>query len=407
MAKRAISRRKAMAGLAGLAAVSPLIPASLVAQQDPRPLKDHIRHPGLDEMETAFDFEPIFFANVPLTVYDYTAHGDGSEFTLRRNREAFDWADLVPGRAVDPATVDLSTELFGIKMKYPILVSPTAALAPVHPDGEVGMRKGATAASNTPMCLSGNTTTPIEKVMETPGSPLLAQFYPNRDLDAGKELLDRMQAAGSAAIIVTVDQTSSFYERTAQDKYLGAVNAPGMGGGRRGGGAGAPAANATGPARYRLGGGRLWYTWAYIDGIRKLIKTPMLIKGIVSAEDARLCVEHGADGIVVSNHGGRSMDYGPSTFEMLPEIIAAVNGRVPVIIDSGFRSGRDILKALALGANAALLGRPTRWALGAFGAAGVTRLLEIVQRELVAATAAAGRTTLKSIDKSIVRTKFT
>jgi 4-hydroxymandelate oxidase len=406
MAKRTISRRKAMAGLAGLAAVSPMIRASLTAQQDPRPLKDHIRHPSLDEMVTPFDFEPIFFANVPLTVYDYTAHGDGSEFTLRRNREAFDWADLVPGKAIDPATVDLSTELFGIKMKYPILVSPTAALVPVHPDGEIGMRKGATAASNTPMCLSGNTTTPIEKVMETPGSPLLPQFYPNRDLDAGKELLDRMQAAGSAAIIVTVDQTASFYERTAQDKYLGAVSAPGMGGGRRGGGAGAPSANPTGPARYRLGGGRLWYSWEYMDGIRKHIKLPMLVKGLVTAADAKLAVEHGADGIIVSNHGGRSMDYGPSTFEVLPEILGAVAGRIPVITDSGYRRGSDIFKALALGANAVLLGRTTRWALGAFGAPGVQRLLEITQRELVAAAAAAGRSTLKSIDRSSVKTNF-
>jgi 4-hydroxymandelate oxidase len=403
--KRSVSRRQAMAGLAGLAAVSPLIPASIAAQQDPRPLKDHIRHPGLDEMMTSWDFEPLMFANVPLSVYDYTAHGDGSEFTLRRNREAFDWVDLVPGKPVDPSAIDLSTEVFGIKMKFPIMVSPSAALVPVHPDGEIGMRKGATAASNTPMGLSGNTTTPIEQVMAFPGSPLLAQFYPNRDLETGKELLNRMQAAGSAAIIVTVDQTASFYERTAQDKYLGAVNAPGMGGGRRGGGA--PAAAASGPGRYRVGSGRLWYSWEYMDGIRTLIKVPMLVKGIVSAEDAKRCVEHGVDGIIISNHGGRSMDYGPSTLEVLPEIIAAVNGRIPVITDSGYRRGTDVLKALALGARAVLLGRPTRWALGAFGAPGVTRLLEIMQRELVEAAAAAGRSTLKSIDKSIVKTRFT
>ena len=113
---------------------------------------------------------------------------------------------------------------------------------------------------------------------------------------------------------------------------------------------------------------RLWYTWEYFDEVRKIVKVPLLVKGILTADDAELCLEHGVDGVIVSNHGGRSMDYGPSTLEVLPEIVAAVRGRVPVITDSGYRRGTDILKALALGANAVLLGRAPRWALGAFGA---------------------------------------
>jgi isopentenyl diphosphate isomerase/L-lactate dehydrogenase-like FMN-dependent dehydrogenase len=137
-----------------------------------------------------------------------------------------------------------------------------------------------------------------------------------------------------------------------------------------------------------------------------MLKAPLLVKGILTAEDATLCVEHGVDGIIVSNHGGRSMDYGPSTLEVLPEIVAAVNRRIPVITDSGYRRGSDILKALALGADAVLLGRTTRWALGAFGAPGVQRLLEMAQQELVAAAAAAGRPTRASIDRSIIRTRF-
>ena len=134
---------------------------------------------------------------------------------------------------------------------------------------------------------------------------------------------------------------------------------------------------AVGPALYRLGAGRLWYTWQYLDEIRKFIKAPMLVKGIVTAEDARMCVEHGVNGIIVSNHGGRSMDYGPATLEALPEIVAAVNGRIPIMVDSGFRRGSDVLKALALGANAVMFGRATRWALGAFGPVGRS---EAVQR---------------------------
>jgi isopentenyl diphosphate isomerase/L-lactate dehydrogenase-like FMN-dependent dehydrogenase len=153
-----------------------------------------------------------------------------------------------------------------------------------------------------------------------------------------------------------------------------------------------------------VGAGRLWYSWEYLDQVRKFIKVPIVIKGIVTAEDARLCVERGFNGIVVSNHGGRSMDYGPSTLEALPEIVAAVNGKIPVMVDSGFRRGSDVLKALALGADAVWLGRAARWALGAFGPVGVERLLtEIIFKELVDSVAATGKSTLASIDSSIIK----
>jgi 4-hydroxymandelate oxidase len=410
--RRSVSRRRALASLAGVVAGSPLLGVARGAQEDPRPLREHTRLPGFDEMMTAFDFEPLMFANVPLATYDYTAHGDGSEFTLRRNRQAFDRVDLVPGTPIDPAAVDLSTEVLGTRMKYPIMVAPSAFQAALHPDGEIGMRRGATAAANTPTILSANTSTPIEKVAAAGGGPFWAQFYPQRDATTGRELLDRIHAAGVTAIVITVDQQGSFYERTAQDVNLGGNPRGARAGGPRGGGpataarAGGPGPALTGPARYRLGTGRLWYTWQYLDEIRALIKVPMLIKGIITAEDAELCVAHGMDGIIVSNHGGRSMDYGPSTLEVLPEIVAAVKGRVPIITDSGYRRGADILKALALGADAVLLGRTTRWGLGAFGAPGVQKLLEITQRELVDAAAAAGRPTRQSIDARIVKTNF-
>jgi isopentenyl diphosphate isomerase/L-lactate dehydrogenase-like FMN-dependent dehydrogenase len=385
--------------MAAFLAASPLVGAA--AQQDPRPLFEQRRVPGLDEMMTAFDFEPVMFANVPLVTYNYTAHGDGSEFTLRRNRQAFDWVEIVSGRAVDPATVDLSTTVLGTAMKFPIMVAPTALQVPVHPDGESGMRRAAVAASNTPIILSANSSTPIEKFAAAAAGPWWQQFYPQEDRDNGRELLARGQAAGCAALVVTVDQQASYYERTQQTRNLAA------GTGGRGGARGAGAsATPTGIARYRVGSNRLWYTWSYLDEVKKQLKVPMVIKGIVSAEDAKIAIDHGADAIVVSNHGGRSMDYGPSTLEVLPEIVDAVGGRVPVLTDSGYRRGADVLKALALGANAVLLGRATRWGLGAYGTAGAQRVIEIVQRELVAAAAATGRSTLKSIDRSLVRTNF-
>lgn len=407
------SRRKAIAKLAGLVAASPLFSSALSAQMDPRPLSEHKRTPGLDEMTNAFDFEPVMFANVPLTVYDYTAHGDGSEFNLRRNREAFEWVDLVPGKAIDPAAVDLSCEVLGMKMKFPIMIAPTATMVPLHPDGEIGMHRAATAASNTPMIVSHNTSTPIGRIAEGGATgPLWWQFYPVQNLDASREILDGAITAGCTAVVVTVDQQASFYERSQQNRNLGGRGV-GAGAGRQGGagsgrGATAPSDEAvSGPARYRLPAGRLWYTWRYLDDLRKVVKVPMLVKGILTAEDAKACVDHGMDGIIVSNHGGRSMDYGPSTLEVLPEIVAAVNGRIPVLTDSGYRRGSDILKALALGANLVLLGRPTRWALAAFGPPGVERLLDMIQRELVGAAAAAGRSTLASIDKCLVKANFT
>ena len=393
------SRRKAMAGLAGLMAGSPI--AAAVAQIDPRPLSEHRRALSLAEMQTSFDFEPVFFGNVLLPVYDYTAHGDGSEFTLRRNRQAFDWVDIVPARLPVPASqIDLSSEFLGVKMKFPIIVAPTAAMVPLHPDGEIGMFKAATAASNTLMMLSVNTSTPHAKVVPAaPGGTLWAQFYPLENRDATQRSMDTFQNAGCNGVIVTIDQQASYYERTQQDRNFGGRVAGT-------GGRGAGAATLSGSARYRINGFRLWYTWQYIDDVRKMVKGPLLIKGILDPEDAKLAIEHGADAIIVSNHGGRSMDYGPSSLEVLPEIVAAVNGRIPVLFDSGVRRGADIFKALALGANGVMIGRTTRWGLAAFGTAGAQRLIEILQQELVQVAATCGCAKLSDINKTTVRANF-
>jgi isopentenyl diphosphate isomerase/L-lactate dehydrogenase-like FMN-dependent dehydrogenase len=379
--------------------------AASVAQTDPRSLGEHRRALSLAEMQTSFDFEPVFFGNVPLPVYDYTAHGDGSEFTLRRNRQAFDWVDILPaGPAVPASQVDLSSELLGVKMKFPIIVAPTAAMVPLHPDGEIGMFKAATAASNTLMMLSVNTSTPHAQVAPAaPGGTLWAQFYPLENRTTTQQSMNMFQNAGCNGIIVTIDQQASYYERTQQDRNFGGRV---LRTGGYGGGAGSGAAALAGSARYRINGGRLWYTWQYIDDVRKMVKGPLLIKGILEPEDAKLAIEHGADAIIVSNHGGRSMDYGPSSLEVLPEIVAAVNGRIPVLFDSGVRRGADIFKALALGASGIMIGRTTRWGLAAFGTAGAQRLIEILQQELVQVAAAAGCARLPDIGKTTVRANF-
>jgi len=387
-----ISRRRAFQKLAGFLAGSPL----LRAQQDP--FRDHSRVPGLSELATAFDFEAVAHARLPRTAYDYTSYGAGSEFTLRRNREAFEWVELVPRRVADVSSIRTETEVLGTKMAFPLMVAPTSNHMMLNPQGELATHIGTTAASNTPMIVSNAASFPVEKIAAAATGPLWFQLYPREDLDEDRDLLGRAQAAGCRAVVVTVDQqiATAPYERAMHYRNIATTAGPGRGAPRR-----PPATNP-----YRITGGRLWYEWKFFDQIRPMVKVPLLAKGIVTAEDARLCLEHGLDGIYVSNHGGRSLDYGPSTLEVLPEIVEAVRGRVPVLFDSGIRRGADILKALALGASAVCVGRAPRWGLGAYGPEGVQRVLEILQAELVAAMAYTGRPTLASIDRTLVRTDF-
>jgi 4-hydroxymandelate oxidase len=382
------NRRDAIRALGVFLAGSPL----LKGQQDT--FRDHSRVPGIKELLNAFDFEEVAYAKQPRAAYDYRAYGADSEFTLRRNREAFDWVELVPRRVAASDLPATHTELFGTPMAFPLIVSPTALHGQLNPDGEVATHKGAMAASNATMIVSNNSSLTFDKIAAGATSPLWVQLYPKQQMDANRQYVEAAQAAGARALVVTIDQQASVYERALHDRNLGGTPF------RRTGGP-APAGNA-----YRIMENRLWYEWKFFDDIRPFVKVPMMAKGIVTAEDALLCLEHGLDGIYVSNHGGRSLDYGPSTLEVLPEIVDAVKGRVPVIFDGGIRRGADILKALALGANAVCIGRVPMWGLGSFGAPGVQRVLEILQAELVQAMQATGRTSLASIDKSLALTNF-
>jgi len=385
-ALRSTHRRRALRYLAGFLAGSPL----LRSQQDP--FRDHSRVPAINELLTAFDFEPVAYAKVPRYDYDYTAYGTDTEFTLRRNREAFSWAELVPNRAVEASTVSTTTEVLGTKMAFPIFVSPSSGHLMLHPEAEAATYKGATAASETPYIVSNASSLPFEKIAPAAKGPLWAQIYPKQNENDNRDYLERVQAAGAKAIVVTMDQQASEHDRILHDWNLSS---------RR------PATRRVAPKNpYRLPEYRLWYSWSYFDMIRPMVKTPLLAKGVNTAEDARLCIEHGVDGIYVSNHGGRSVDYGPSTLEVLPEIVDAVGGKVPIIFDSGVRRGSDALKALALGAKAVCLGRVPRWGLAAYGAPGVQRILEILQTELVQAMAYTGCATVASIDKRVVRVDF-
>ncbi|MEP6714562.1 MAG: alpha-hydroxy acid oxidase [Terriglobia bacterium] len=384
-----MTRRDALRALAGFLAGSPL----LRSQQDP--FRDHTRVPGIKELLNVFDFEAVIHAKQPRAAYDYRAYGADSEFTLRRNREAFDWVELIPRRVAAADAPKTATELFGTKMAYPLMVSPTSLHLQLHPDGELATHKGAAAAAETPMIVSNNSSLPFDKIAAAASTPLWVQMYPKQQMDQNRTYIETAQAAGAKALVVTVDQQASVYERAQHDRNLGGTPV------RR---TGPPAINPENP--YRISSNRLWYEWKLFDDLRRFTKIPIVVKGIVTAEDARLCVEHGLDAVYVSNHGGRSLDYGPSTLEVLPEIVQAVNGKVPVLFDGGIRRGTDILKALALGASAVCLGRVPMWGLGSFGANGVQRVLEILQAELLEAMRNTGQSSLASIDKSLALTNF-
>jgi 4-hydroxymandelate oxidase len=392
-----VTRRAALGGIGGALASSAL----LDAQQDP--FRDHSRVPGMDELTTVTEFEAVAFAKMARDLFMYMAHGGEGEFTLRRNREAYDWVELVPKGVMDVGTVQTATNILGTPMAFPIMTSPTSAHIQLHREAEAATYRGSQAASNTPYIVSDAATLPKEKIAAAATGPLWFQLYPKRDMDVMKAWTENVQALGGKAVVMTVDQQATYYERTTHDRHLSAGGPSEPGAGPRGG-SGAVATG--GPRAYRVPDYRLWYNWKYAEQVKAMLKVPMVAKGILTGEDAKLCIEHGFDAVYVSNHGGRSMDYGPSTLEVLPEIVDAVKGRVPVLFDSGIRSGSDILKALALGANAVCIGRGARSGLAAYGAAGVQRIHEILQGELVMAMAQTGRPTLASIDRTLVKTNF-
>lgn len=385
-------RRQALRQLAAFAASSPLLHSQL------DPFRDHSRVPKLDELLTPIDFEAVAHARLPRSAYDYTAYGSDGEFTLRRNRQAFDWVRLVPSYRALTAKPDTSITLFGYSLPFPILISPTAAHVQLHPDGELATHQGATAADAT-MIVSNVASNPIDKIAAAAKGPLWYQLYPREDMEANRDTLDRAQAAGCQAVVVTIDQQAAVFERALHGRHL----AVGAGSPRR---VSARASAAELPNPYRIPQNRLWYEWPALEKIKSILKVPMCVKGILSADDAQLALQHGADAIYVSNHGGRSLDYVPSTLEVLPEIVETVRGRVPVIFDSGVRRGTDVLKAMALGANAVCVGRLPRWGLGAYGAAGVQRILELLRAEMIEAMRVTGSANIAAIHRQMVRTDF-
>ena len=264
--RQSLSRRSVLRSLSTFVAGSSL---RLHAQQDPHRLQDARRALGIDEMISTFDFEPVFHASVPRPVFNYTAMGTDSEFTVRRNREAFEWVDIVAEGTIDVSSVNTSSEMFGRRLDDPILVSPTSGHQLVHPDGEKATHQGATAAG-TPMIVSNVSSLPIEEIAQAATGPLWFQFYPKQDMDLSRRTLERAQTSGCQCIVVTIDQQSSYFTRSLLDRNLGGARQVNRSRRRR-----TPPRNP-----YRVRDSRLWYEWEYLDQIHPYVEVPMLAKGV-------------------------------------------------------------------------------------------------------------------------------
>jgi 4-hydroxymandelate oxidase len=342
-------------------------------------------------MRTIAEFEAVARERLDPAHYDYFAGGAQDEITLRENESAFQRLRLVPRVLRGSDKRDLSVELLGTPSSMPILVAPTAFHRLAHPDGELATARAA-ARAGTIMIVSMAATTAIEDIAAAarevaPDPGLWFQLYLQPDLEFSEAIVRRAENAGVKAFVVTVDSpVLGRRERDDRNGFhdlppgLAVENLRNVGENRSGG-------NASHVREIVMSAG---LNWDHIAWLRSKTKLPVLIKGVLHAEDARLAVHHGVAGIVVSNHGGRQLDTVPATIDVLPEIAAAVGGALPVLLDGGIRRGTDVVKALALGADAVGVGRPVVWGLAAGGREGVSEVLEMLRADFDQALALCG-----------------
>ena len=318
---------------------------------------------------------------LPQGAWDYLVGGSESETTLRRNRHAFDKVAFRPRILVDVTNVDPSVTFLGQKLRIPAILAPIGSLQVFDPEGAVAVTRAATEFG-VMHCVSTATLPSLEETMAATPTPKIFQLYVFGDDQWVEDLIDRVKDAGYAALALTVDVAHySRRERPMLTRYVPPT--------RRIGAA---------PERHWQAG----LTWETMDKIRDMAGLPFMLKGVQTAEDAEIAVQHGVDYIWVSNHGGRQIDHGLGSLDTLPEIAATVNGRAKIIIDGGVQRGGDILKALALGADVVALGRLQGWGLAAGGQAGLVRMLEILEDELISAMGLIGLTSMDKLTRKYV-----
>lgn len=375
-----MNRREAFRALMGFAAGSPLF-GQASADDLLGPVNVH-------------EFEDAAKRKLNKLAYDFIAGGVEDELTLRANRAAYAHFYLVPRVMTDVSKVDMSSELLGVRMNAPILIAPTGGKNLVLPNAESIVAKAA-QAGGTLFCTGAG----AEAVTEGGNPPA---WWTNTTGQANKAAASsyarRMEDRGARGITVTVDnQYQSNRDRNNRNRFDYGYMATGV----------PQPGEVRQPRNPALAA--MWQphtpamTWDYIDWLRASTRLPVILKGILAPEDARLAVDRGASAIVVSNHGGRQLDGVIGTLDALPDVVDAVGGKAPVLMDGGIRRGSDILKALAIGAKAVLVGRPPLWGLGAFGQPGVERVMWMLGAELKLAMALAGKKDLASIDRGLVK----
>ena len=367
-------------------------------------LAQQIRTAG--EALNVFDFEPVAKQNIPVAHWGYLATGTDDDATIQANRQGFDRWAMRPRRLVDVSRLETSVSWFGTRYPTPIVVNPVGSQKAFHPLGEIAVARAAKAKDHL-MVLSTVATTSIEDAIEARGGPVWFQLYHQQDWAITRQMVKRMEKAGAPAIVFTVDLLGGSNRetmirearkdtRTCTKCHLGGAPLPGVSGrvddrdNRR-------KPNLVGYQKLTPIPEVGTPTWEFVDRLKQSTNMKVLIKGIVTSEDADLAVQHGVDGLFVSNHGGRAENSHRATITSLPDVVQGTQARIPVICDGGFRRGTDVFKAMALGATSVGIGRPYIWGLGAFGQEGVEAVLGLLRKEFEVAMKQSGTTSLSAI----------
>ncbi len=350
-----------------------------------------------------FDFELVARQTLPPAHYGYLATGVDDDATLQANRTGFSKFQIRARRLVDVSRIDTSTELFGTTWKTPIALAPVGSQKAFHADGEIAAARSAGARGHL-LILSTGSTTSVESVTTAWGGPIWFQLYPTDTWRITQALVKRAERAGCPVLVLTVDlpvgrntETEARFAKR-DTRQCASCHQPGLAGYLRR----KPMFDGLDLSGVSLLAPGL--TWEFVRRLRDITKMKLVLKGLETREDAELAVRHGVDGIIVSNHGGRAQEGGRGTIECLPEVVDAVHGKLPVLVDGGFRRGTDVFKALALGARGVCIGRPYIWGLAAFGQSGVDKVLDILTRELALIMRHAGATSMGKIDRSFITT---
>jgi 4-hydroxymandelate oxidase len=348
------------------------------------------------------DYERLAGEKLPAMAFEYYAGGACDEITLRENRTAYDRIRLKQRVLANVSKRDMTCTVLGQKISFPVMTAPMAFQRMAHPSGEIGITK-ACSEEGVINILSTLSTTAVEDVVKSSSTPVWFQLYVYRDREATKELVKRVISAGCKALVVTVDAPLlGKREKDVRNRFVlpEGLDVKNMSASLKGGNKHEEGSELAGYFASELDPSLRWKDVEWFKSIAGDL--PVVLKGITSGEDAELAVEHGADGIVVSNHGGRQLDTCRATIDILPEVRIAAEGKAEIYIDGGIRRGTDIVKAIALGAKTVVLGRPMLWGLAVDGENGARKVLQILKKELDLAMALCGCRNVKEISRSLI-----